>query len=198
MRSGGKCARTWRELLVVGLCFVGLSSTLLAQEEAAGGMKLYLNGVLIAEDPTDWSSAGVVAELVREEEPIEEGVLVVEDDEGTRELMVRTLEKEGWVVREAENDRVGLEQVAKAIPSLVLLDLMMPEIDGFGFMEGLRRMPGWEHVPVIVITAKDITAEDRERLNGEVCRILQKGSVSPESLLAEIRKVATLNQNYSI
>ena len=60
-----------------------------------------------------------------------------------------------------------------------------------GSWKAWRKMPGCEHVPVIVITAKDITAEDRERLNGEVCRILQKGSVSPEGLLAEIRKLAT-------
>ena len=96
-----------------------------------------------------------------------EGVLIVEDDTNTRELLGRTLEKDGWKVREAANGRIGLEQVKAAIPSLVLLDLMMPELDGFGFMEGLRQLPGCAHVPVIVITAKDLTAEDRARLNGE-------------------------------
>ena len=116
-------------------------------------------------------------------------LLVVEDDRGTRELLIRNLQKEGWEVRGAENGRVGLEQVAAAIPSLVLLDLMMPELDGFGFMEGLRAMPGCRHLPVIVITAKDITPEDRDRLNGEVARILQKATFTPGDLITEIRSL---------
>ena len=64
---------------------------------------------------------------------------------------------------------------------------MMPELDGFGFMEALRQIPACRHVPVIVITAKDLTAKDRARLNGETCRILQKATFSAASLLAEIR-----------
>ena len=68
---------------------------------------------------------------------------------------------------------------------------MMPELDGFGFTEDLRQIPGCQHVPVIVITAKDLTAEDRARLNGETCRILQKASFSPENLLAEIRELVS-------
>ena len=66
-----------------------------------------------------------------------------------------------------------------------------PEPDEFGFMEGQRERPACQHVPVIVITAKDITAEDRARLNGEVCRLLQKASFSAKSLLAEIRELAS-------
>ena len=94
--------------------------------------------------------------------------------------------------------RRRLEQVQSAIPSLVLLDLMMPELDGFGFMEGLRQLPGCAHVPVIVITAKDLTAEDRARLNGETCRILQKSTFSPESLLAEIRSIVSSRDEFTI
>ena len=92
-------------------------------------------------------------------------------------------------MREAENGKVGLELAEKSAPSLVLLDLMMPELDGFGFMEGLRKLSGCIDVPVIVITAKDITEEDRLRLRGQVSRILEKAGFSHEELLAEIRKL---------
>jgi signal transduction histidine kinase/DNA-binding response OmpR family regulator len=139
--------------------------------------------------PVDWSK--LAASIAKHRDDAGEGVLIVEDDANTRELLSRTLEKEGWKVREAANGRIALEQVQSAIPSLALLDLMMPELDGFGFMEGLRQLPGCQHVPVIVITAKDLTAEDRARLNGETCRILQKSSFSPGNLLAEIRELVT-------
>jgi CheY-like chemotaxis protein len=75
---------------------------------------------------------------------------------------------------------------------------MMPELDGFGFMEGLRKTPGCQHVPVIVITAKDLTPEDRARLNGETCRILQKASFSAENLLAEIRGLVSHHTEFTI
>jgi signal transduction histidine kinase/DNA-binding response OmpR family regulator/ligand-binding sensor domain-containing protein len=139
--------------------------------------------------PVDWQRLD--ASIAKHRDADGHGVLIVEDDANTRELLSRTLEKDGWQVREAANGRIGLEQVQAAIPSLVLLDLMMPELDGFGFMEGLRQTPGCQHVPVIVITAKDLTAGDRVRLNGETCRILQKATFSPESLLAEIRELVS-------
>jgi CheY-like chemotaxis protein len=68
---------------------------------------------------------------------------------------------------------------------------MMPEMDGFEFMEELRKREDWRNVPVIVITAKDLTAEDHERLNGEVSRIIQKGATSTEQLLTEVRALVT-------
>jgi signal transduction histidine kinase/DNA-binding response OmpR family regulator/ligand-binding sensor domain-containing protein len=146
--------------------------------------------------PVDWHK--LAASIAKHRDAAGEGVLIVEDDSNTRELLVRTLEKDGWQVREAANGRIGLEQVQAAIPSLVLLDLMMPELDGFGFMEGLRQTPGCQHVPVIVITAKDLTVEDRARLNGETSRILQKSAFSPENLLAEIRELVSHHTEFTI
>ena len=146
--------------------------------------------------PVEWSQ--LAASIAKHRHATGDDVLIVEDDAHTRELLVRTLQKDGWQVREAANGRLGLEMVQAAPPSLVLLDLMMPELDGFGFMEGLRQLPGCEHVPVIVITAKDLTAEDRARLNGETCRILQKSSFSPESLLAEIRELVSHQTEFTI
>jgi DNA-binding response OmpR family regulator len=112
---------------------------------------------------------------------------VVEDDPATREMLRRMLQREGWAVDEAANGRIGLERVASLAPDLILLDLMMPELDGFGFAERLRAEPAWRAIPVLVVTAKDLTPEERLRLNGWVEQVLQKGAYSREELLAEVR-----------
>jgi CheY-like chemotaxis protein len=122
-------------------------------------------------------------------------ILLVEDDPTTRQMMRRLLEKEGWSVREAENGRVGLERVAEEKPALVLLDLMMPEVDGFTFAAELHRNPDFRDVPVIVVTAKDLTPEDRRRLNGYVERSIQKGMFRREDLLADVRALVRLSKD---
>jgi CheY-like chemotaxis protein len=116
-------------------------------------------------------------------------VLLVEDDVTTREMMRRMLEKEGWTVAEAENGREGLARMAESEPQLILLDLMMPEMDGFEFLTELRQNPAWRTIPVVVITAMDLTPEDRQRLNGSVTQILQKGAYSRDELLEEVRQL---------
>ena len=117
-------------------------------------------------------------------------ILLVEDDAPTRSLLGRTLTKAGWAVTEAENGRIALERVAATRPSLVLLDLMMPEMDGFEFLDVLRRDPAGRTIPVVVITAKTLTEGDRHRLNGGVERVVLKHTLDAEALLAEVRRVA--------
>jgi len=92
--------------------------------------------------------------------------------------------------------RRPVKDTAPASPSnaalrarVVALDLMMPEMDGFDFLEELRGDEAGRHVPVVVITARDLTAEDHRRLNGSVERILQKGAYGREELLAEVRRL---------
>ncbi|MBI3326234.1 MAG: GAF domain-containing protein [Nitrospinae bacterium] len=114
-------------------------------------------------------------------------VLVVEDDSLSRQMLRRMLEKEGYAVTEAEHGRVALAQLAEQVPELILLDLMMPEMDGFAFVEELRKHEAWQAIPIVVVTSKDISHEDRLRLNGYVERILQKGAYSREALLTEVR-----------
>ncbi len=114
-------------------------------------------------------------------------VLVVEDDAATRSLLRRLLEGEGCAVVEAENGRRGLEVLAGARPALILLDLMMPEMDGFQFVAELRRTPEGRAIPIVVLTAKDVTAEERVRLTGSVEVILQKGAASRDTILGEVR-----------
>jgi signal transduction histidine kinase/DNA-binding response OmpR family regulator len=117
-------------------------------------------------------------------------VLIVEDDDTIREMMRRSLELEdGWVVSEAENGKVALKKVAEKKPELILLDLMMPEMDGFEFVEALRKNPAWAGIPVVVVTAKDLTTDDRLRLDGHVKKIVQKGAMKREELARELRSV---------
>lgn len=114
-------------------------------------------------------------------------VLVVEDDPPTRELLRRLLESDGWTVAEAENGRAGLESLASRPPGLILLDLMMPVMDGWQFARELRAHEAWRDIPVVVITAKDLTPEDRRALNGGVQGVLQKGTFSASELRHELR-----------
>jgi signal transduction histidine kinase/DNA-binding response OmpR family regulator len=114
-------------------------------------------------------------------------LLVVEDDPVMRDMLRRRLEKEDWTVIEAENGRVALERMAERQPDLILLDLMMPEMDGFQFLDEIRKRRDWRSIPVIVVTAKELSTEDRQRLNGSVEKILQKGAYSREELIREVR-----------
>jgi CheY-like chemotaxis protein len=113
-------------------------------------------------------------------------VLVVEDDPATRELLRRILEADGWSVTEAENGRAGLRALDRGTPSLILLDLMMPVMDGCRFAAELRNRTPRVEIPVIVITAKDLTAEDRRALNGDVQGVLRKGAFTRVEMLREI------------
>jgi signal transduction histidine kinase/DNA-binding response OmpR family regulator len=113
-------------------------------------------------------------------------VLVVEDDADLRKLMRRMLEQEGWVVEEAENGRIALDRVAENRPELIVLDLMMPEMNGFTFLESLRQDVAWRSIPIVVVTAKDLTLEDLQYLNGHVQYIVRKEPHAREDLLHEL------------
>ena len=115
-----------------------------------------------------------------------------------REMLRRTLEKDGWQVAEATNGKVGLEKLSATSPALILLDLMMPEMGGFEFMDTLRRRGDGKRVPVIVITAKDLTEEDHRRLNGGVERIIQKGATSQSQVLEMVRTLLTGKINQEV
>jgi PAS domain S-box-containing protein len=136
--------------------------------------------------PIDWQRlAGLLRKYSCSQPPCP--VLVVEDDAAMREVLRRALEKEGWAVREAANGREALACMAEGRPELILLDLMMPEMDGFQFVDEVRRHQDWRSIPIVVVTAMDLTPDDRRRLNGYVEQILHKGVYSRERLLCEIR-----------
>jgi len=114
-------------------------------------------------------------------------VLVIDDEESSRLLTRAILEKEGRVVSEAGNGIEALQIMERERPSLIFLDLMMPEMDGFAFAAEVRRHPEWRSIPIVVITAQDLTSEERKRLNGNVEKILRKDGDSRESLLEQVR-----------
>ena len=116
-------------------------------------------------------------------------ILVVDDDPEVRALLRRMLEREGYAIVEAENGRIALERLQAITPAVVLLDLMMPEMDGFDVVSEMRQRAEWRGIPIVVVTAKDLSPEDRRRLNGSVERVLQKGAMSREALLTEVRRL---------
>lgn len=127
-------------------------------------------------------------------------ILVVEDDVTTRTLIARILKRSGMDVVEAENGEQAFKLIKKAIPSLILLDLMMPIMDGFELIEHLRHDKKLSHIPIVVITAKDLTVEEQQQLNGAVKNILKKGAYKREQLLnvirSQIEHSVQINHNY--
>ena len=113
-------------------------------------------------------------------------VLIVEDDEATRQVIKKSLGEDGWRISEAENGKEGLKQLEKREPDLILLDLMMPEMDGFEFLSLIRRNEQWAKIPVIVVTAKTLTVDDYTRLHGNIESIVDKSKESLEVLLRNL------------
>jgi signal transduction histidine kinase/CheY-like chemotaxis protein len=116
-------------------------------------------------------------------------VLVVEDDAAQRERVRTWVQPPQWQVSEAENGRVALERLKEAVPDIIILDLMMPEMDGFELVVALQEHPQWQHIPVVVVTALDLTAEDRARLNSGVETVLLKESFKPADLVDGLRRL---------
>ncbi|MDA1221545.1 MAG: response regulator, partial [Planctomycetota bacterium] len=114
-------------------------------------------------------------------------VLVVEDDEPIRSLVERTLEDAGFAVDAAENGQVGLERVAAERPDLVLLDLMMPVMDGFEFLTRLRESADHREIPVVILTAKELTAEEQNFLTARTAAVVAKGGGALEGIVARVR-----------
>ncbi len=115
--------------------------------------------------------------------------LVVEDDSSTRKVLCRMLEDYGLNVAEAGNGQIALERVQEKPPGVIFLDLMMPVMDGFEFIEELRKTPKWRSIPIVVITSKELTHADRIRLNGGVEKLIEKKSLAQSDFLAEIREI---------
>jgi signal transduction histidine kinase/CheY-like chemotaxis protein len=116
-------------------------------------------------------------------------VLLVEDDAFQRERMRAWLESQRWIVQEAANGREALDRLHQGKPDLILLDLMMPEMDGFQVVATLQKDPGWRDIPVIVITALDLDANAHERLNSGVQSVLLKKTFRPADLVERVRRL---------
>jgi len=118
-----------------------------------------------------------------------EYILVVEDDSATREMLRRMLEHAGWQVLEATSGRLALEHVQRRRPALILLDLMLPELDGFEVLHELQAIPASQTVPIIVVTAMDLAPDVQQRLKGSVERVVQKGAGHQEQFLDAVHNL---------
>ena len=122
-------------------------------------------------------------------------ILAVDDDPALLTLLETILTHEGYEVELAADGASALAAVDHQHPDVILLDLMMPEMDGFSFVEALAASPAWAGVPVIVLTARELSAEERLRLQGHVSQVLQKGALNREELAREIRRGLTVAQD---
>ncbi len=116
-------------------------------------------------------------------------VLIVDDDEPTREMLRRLLVKEGWTVREAHNGSEGLAAARRGRPALMLLDVMMPGMDGLEVLAELRQDENLRDLPVIVITSKDLTLDERAWLEGQAGGLFQKGAYKRAELVQALREM---------
>jgi CheY-like chemotaxis protein len=116
-------------------------------------------------------------------------ILIVEDDPMAADIVMRTVQGDGRRCRHARNGREALAMVHESRPALIILDLMMPEMDGFTFLDALRvEGPDFPDIPVVVLTAKDLTSAEREHLAGRVMDTLRKGAGQRENLLEVIHR----------
>jgi CheY-like chemotaxis protein len=116
-------------------------------------------------------------------------VLLVEDDAFQRDRMCKWLEGQQWNVQEAANGREALARLQEDKPDVILLDLMMPEMDGFQVVAALQKEAGWRDIPVVVVTAMDLDAKARQRLNSGVQSVLVKETLRPVDLVEHIRRL---------
>ena len=150
------------------------------------GIGLSLGAVEVLTKPVDRAQlTALIHNLVRREGP----VLVVEDDVGAREMIRQTIEKMSLPVAEADNGVQALDWLGEhPMPAVILLDLMMPEMDGFEVLDALAAHAQWREIPVIVITAKQLTAAERERLQGQARKVIEKGGASRLDIVAAINE----------
>jgi signal transduction histidine kinase/CheY-like chemotaxis protein len=137
--------------------------------------------------PVDWKRLAAVLARYADNDR-DRNIMIVEDEASTREILRRSLERDGWTVTEAEHGAQALELLEHEAPAAIILDLMMPVLDGFEFIERYSQKTDRPSIPIIVLTAMDPTPAERERLSGMTVRVLQKGSYSLEELLKEIHR----------
>lgn len=113
-------------------------------------------------------------------------ILVVDDDSSTRTILKKMLIKDGWRIDEAENGKVAIERMGMQIPELILLDLLMPVMDGFNFLKEIKKVDAWLKIPIIVITSKDLTVDDYSFLTDNVDKVIQKGKYNRQEIIDQI------------
>ncbi|MEK6410764.1 MAG: response regulator [Acidobacteriota bacterium] len=161
---------------------IAFSADAVAESRALGaGARIFLR------KPVERSA--LIAVLERAKSPSQKRVLVVDDDPDALELVVAMIEDSGYETQTATTGREALDAIERHRPDAIILDLMLPEIDGFEVVHRLSLNPDWRTIPVILLTARDLSHEERRALDIGTARIIQKGSFSRDELLAEMRVV---------
>jgi threonine synthase len=134
------------------------------------------------------SEEGLLAALCRVTDDRFPRIAIVDDTLDARRLIRRILQSQGnYTLFEAANGREAIQLARKELPDLIILDLMMPEVDGFAVLDALKADPQTAPIPVIVVTAKELTALEKERLEGRIASLMQKGEFMNDELLDEVR-----------
>jgi signal transduction histidine kinase/DNA-binding response OmpR family regulator/ligand-binding sensor domain-containing protein len=118
-------------------------------------------------------------------------LLLIDDDVAVHAMLEQELTREGYQLESATSGREGLERAMQSKPDVIILDLMMPEMSGFEVAEALRARESTSRIPIVVLTAKDLTAEDRDRLRNGTSGVVRKGSAAAARLIREIRTLAS-------
>jgi len=166
---------------------VAFSADVSAESRALdAGAKVFLR------KPVD--RASLMAFLARANSPVQKCVLVVDDDPDALDLAVAMIEQSGYEITTAVNGREALEAISRQRPDAIILDLMLPEMDGFEVVHRMSLNADWRNIPVILLTARDLSHEERRALDISTARIIQKGNFSRDELLAEIRMATGINE----
>lgn len=169
---------------------INISGHTMAIERSILGEGWARNVVLSSQAAAETPREGLLAALSRVTEDRFPNVLIVDDTEDSRRLIRRILQAQGnYHLREAADGRLALELARQDPPDLIILDLMMPEVDGFAVLDGLRADPITASIPVIVVTAKELTVSEMERLRGQVHALMQKGEFMSDELQDEIKGI---------
>jgi CheY-like chemotaxis protein len=115
-------------------------------------------------------------------------LLAIDDDPLALELVKAVLEPDGWTVLKATDGEAGIALARSRLPSVVLLDLLMPDMDGFAVVEALRRDPVTRGIPIVVLTAKTMTAAEKDRLRGRIAYVAQKATFDPAFLVELVHR----------
>jgi threonine synthase len=146
------------------------------------------NVVLPSHVPDETPQEGLLAALRRVAPDRFPCIVLVDDSPDARRLIRRILQSQGnFTIHEAESGKQALQLIEKERPNLIILDLMMPEMDGFAVLDALKAKPETANIPVIVSTAKELTSEEKDRLKGQIQVLLQKGDFLSDEFLEEVR-----------
>jgi signal transduction histidine kinase/DNA-binding response OmpR family regulator len=153
-------------------------------DAVAEGRALKAGARIFLRKPVERSA--LIAALERTKSPLRKCVLVVDDDPDALDLAVAMMQDGGYEIQTATSGRLALDAIERQRPDAIILDLMLPDLDGFEVVHRLGLNPEWRTIPVVLLTARDLSHEERRALDIGTARIIQKGSFSRDELLAEM------------